>query len=212
VSFSFQFWQQVEYFGFDGKNPEWFVSLLERLRDLSREADDFLRRNARVLHFHKINWSQTNIPITREDLTWLPREFLDDPENDLVQFSVSSALGRIAGYQDGAVFYIVLIDPHHNLQPTKSYDYRVAPCSPLVNELEIVLANLSHIENSQPQCTPELCSIKPQLRVIKYRHQDHGIVYIRQHYLDCLNQMVQDGKAKSLEDCIETVIVRKSFD
>ena len=212
LSFSFQYWKQIEHFGLGGKDPGWFVAFLERLRTLSSEQKDFLRNNPRVLRFHPIKWGQTNIPIKREDLDWLPAEFLDDPENDIEQFSISTGLGRVAGFQDGSVFYIVLIDPHHNLQPTEEYNFRVTPTEALHNELETVLANLVHIENSTDQCTAESCTVKPHLRMIKYRHQPHGVVYIKLQYLNDLQQMVNEGKAKSLDECIELAIVRKSFD
>jgi len=42
------------------------------------------------------------------------------------------------------------------------------------------------------------------------QYQPLGVVYIKEEYLAALEQMVQDGKVKSLDECIELTILRKS--
>ena len=75
-AFSFRFWRQTEFFGLDKAQPTWFVSLLERLAELSGLVIDDFRSDAaaRSYHrYHEIDWDQKNIPVRREDLTWIER-------------------------------------------------------------------------------------------------------------------------------------------
>ena len=156
-TFSWQYWRQIEYFGLDKTDANWFVSLLEKLRILSSKNLDEFRRNGRerdTWRFHDINWSQKNIPIRRRDLDWLDSSILDnDAEFPMVQFQVSQALGRIVGFFGvDHVFHIVLLDPHHNLQPSKSYNYQVAPCSPLSCNYSALLRRVAAVSESCGSC------------------------------------------------------------
>lgn len=76
--FSFQFWKQIDFFGLSGKDPAWFASLLIRLQEMSRETVDSLFHDSRkkdTLRYHRVNWGQTNIPIKREELDWVPEDY-----------------------------------------------------------------------------------------------------------------------------------------
>lgn len=209
--FSFRYWRQIENFGLGDKDVTWFASLLDKLCEISKlplrqlQSDGALKHSLRI---HPIDWRHTNIPIKRQDLHWLPEDFLiNEGDYPLLQFSITKGLGRVSGFWHQAIFHIVLIDPHHNLQPAGDYNFQVTPTTALENELETIIANLGHIENSG-ECTPT-CGLRAQLRLVRHRHQQHGIVYIKQEYLDCLHQMIKDGNAKSLEDCIENIILEK---
>jgi hypothetical protein len=212
--FSFQYWMQVEHFGFSGKDATWFVSLLDRLCEMSKLPrtalqTDFALKDA--LRIHRLDWGKPKIPIQRKDLVWLPEDFLNnEAEYPILQFMITKGLGRVAGFWDDEFFNIVLIDPHHNLQPTQSSGYKVTYCKPLENELETVLMNLSSIKNITAPCSAASCSIRPELNLIHFRHHPIGIVYIKEEYLTDLDQMVKDGKVKSLDECIELTILRKS--
>ena len=79
------------------------------------------------LRFHQINWGQKNCPMSREELDWLPKGYLDNADSfPMCQFQISMALGRIVGFWDeNNVFNVVLLDPLHNIQPSKDYGYKV---------------------------------------------------------------------------------------
>lgn len=149
--FSFEFFNQIEYFGLSESDPKWFVSLLEKLRDLgSIDVDsfksDYTQRNS--WRYHPIEWTQPHIPIQRKDLTWLPSDYLNNEDDfPLLQFQISKGLGRVVGFWGvgSNIFYIVLLDPLHNLQPSKSYGYKVDDSSPLSCQYSSLLAD---IENS----------------------------------------------------------------
>jgi hypothetical protein len=120
--FSFRFWEQIRYFGLDESSSSWFVSLLEKFTECSKEDLDKFRSDPGkrdAYRFHEINWSQKGIPIQKEHLTWVDATYLNNStEYPFVQFQISQALGRIVGFFDEKeVFNIVLLDPlHNNLQ------------------------------------------------------------------------------------------------
>ena len=150
--FSFRYWEQIEYFGLDTRNTKWFVSFLEKLKDLSKENRNFILDDYQCqqrLRYHKINWNQKNIPIKRGDLSWIDAVYLDNSdEYEFYQFQISQALGRIIGFWDeNLVFNIVLLDPLHNIQPSKNYGYKVDGCKPLSCNYSQLLAIIDKAEN-----------------------------------------------------------------
>lgn len=79
---------------------------------------------AAAIRFHPIDWEAKNIPIKRADIDWLGDH--SGQEFELMQFHISKSKGRVVGFFDQeSVFYIVLLDPLHNLQPAGDYKYRV---------------------------------------------------------------------------------------
>ena len=146
LSFSFAYFNQYEFFGLGATSTHWFESLLERLKDLSEKDSsimgDFTQRKRYKIH--PVNWGQTNIPIQRKDLVSVP-EIYRDNETDYPfwQFMLSKSTGRVAGFLDerSSVFYIVLIDHRHNLQPTLDHGYKVDKTTPLPTTYELVLRN-----------------------------------------------------------------------
>ncbi len=150
-SFSFRFWEQTKHFGLDRSPPKWFVSLLEKLKELSCfQIDKFLTDGKKkyAWRYHAIDWNQQNIPIQRKDLEWVDAAYKDNPDDyPLLQFQVSQALGRVVGFWDeNTIFNIVLLDPFHNIQPTKSHNYRVNACDPLSCEYTSLLSEISTLK------------------------------------------------------------------
>ena len=54
-SFSFRYYSQAEYFGLGETSTKWFVSLLERLRDLCKENIDSFQINLSPEIINEIN-------------------------------------------------------------------------------------------------------------------------------------------------------------
>jgi hypothetical protein len=129
LTFSFRFFDQRKYFGITEAKENSLKNLIIRLSELSKRKLSELERmkQEKGLRFHQINWQQEKIPIQRKDLDWLPNEYLEnDDEYPIMQLSISTALGRFAGFFDeNNVFNIVLLDFQHNLQPSKSFGYKV---------------------------------------------------------------------------------------
>ncbi|MBK1866390.1 hypothetical protein [Taklimakanibacter albus] len=124
--FSFRHWRQISYFGVDQCDKPWFVSLLERLSEVSNlYVDDALSgAYGRGLRCHHIDWAAKNIPISRAEINWVTDALSEDVE--FLQFSVSRARGRVVGFFDeDQVFNVVLLDPMHNIQPSRKLNYQV---------------------------------------------------------------------------------------
>ena len=144
ITFSFAYFFQYPFFGLTGENANWFVSLIDRLKDLSGKSPEILgdytsRKQYRI---HPVDWNQPNIPIQRTDLHTVPKNYLDnDIEYPILQFTISRSMGRVAGFfdEESSVFYIVLLDPKHNLQPSKDHDYKVDDTTPLPTPYEVAL-------------------------------------------------------------------------
>ncbi|MEI7924489.1 MAG: hypothetical protein WCJ40_21485 [Planctomycetota bacterium] len=167
--FSFRFWKQIKNFGLEQSDSKWFIALLEKLADLSKlKQEQFLkdgvdRDNWR---FHKIHWQQKNIPVQRKDLDWIPGTYLDnETEYELFQFQITQSLGRVIGFFDeNQEFNIVLLDPLHNMQPSKSFDYKVHSCKPDSTHYADLLKDVEKAQKHNcllPECPAyiELCRL-----------------------------------------------------
>lgn len=131
-TFSLRYWCEVDNFGLGDVDVGWYRSVVGRLNDLSKEkvtrfVEDPAFQDA--IRYHVVDWDHRNIPLTRAQLTWLPRAIREnEDEFPIYQFHVSKAVGRIHGFWDSEhCFNIVLLDPLHNLQPSKDVGYKVRP-------------------------------------------------------------------------------------
>ena len=112
--FSMQYWKQIDLFGLSSAKTTWFISVLERLKKLSEMSSkgiELLLSGGQKTHSHCINWNQS--PITRKELDWIPKEINED---EIVQINISIGKGRIIGFFEECVFYVVLLDEKHNMQ------------------------------------------------------------------------------------------------
>lgn len=149
ITFSFRFFKQQEpFFGLSGKQNRWFVSLLDRFRDVSGKDVDFLLnpKETEGYRFHKINWEQKGIKIKRTDFSWVDKQYLDNAtEYEFFQFEISTGEGRVVGFFDetGNCFNIVTLDPLHNLQPSKKHNWKTQTTHILDSEIERLHSGLA---------------------------------------------------------------------
>lgn len=183
-SFSFKYYKQIDFFGLDNTDPKWFVSLLEKLSDFSKiDRENFFKDHKfkSDSRYHKINWEATNIPIKKEDLNWIESEILsNDDEFPFLQFQISKALGRVVGFWNSnlTIFYIVLLDPKHNIQPAGGkYHYRVDKANVLSCKYTYLINKLDEIK-SQP-CSCENCTIYKKLHEIQEDFHCENFVYFQ---------------------------------
>lgn len=141
ITFSFKYFGQQEFFGIGEQDAVWFTNLFDRIKDLSGKTkailENSIERNAYRLH--PIDWSAKNCPITIEDLKSVPQNIKDNAEEDFFwQFQLSKGTGRVVGFfnEDTTIFYIVLLDPKHNIQPSKYYGYEVNETKEAITEYE----------------------------------------------------------------------------
>lgn len=141
ITFSFKYFGQQEYFGIGEQDAAWFANLFDRIKDLSGKTKAVLENPTErdAYRLHPINWSAKNCPITIADLSSVPQNIKDNAENDFFwQFQLSKGRGRVVGFfnEDSTVFYIVLLDPKHNIQPSKDYGYDVNETKEAITEYE----------------------------------------------------------------------------
>lgn len=165
LSFSFEYFKQIDYFGVKGQKDVWFVSLLDRLKDLSAKSSEILGDVTfkNQYRFHPINWKQTNIPVQKKDLGWLPKKYIDNDEFEILQFELSKSTGRIVGFmnENCDVFYVVLLDPKHNIQPSKKYDYKVDGTIVCMTDYEELLNKQKQYKSQKASCQQkENCPIQ----------------------------------------------------
>jgi hypothetical protein len=101
-------------FSCDCRDIAYWLTLLERLKALSSlTAQELLVNRSSSLRCHPIKWEETS-----EKAFGLPNEeqLVDTP----YQFSLSSnEHGRVHGFFIDQVFYIIWLDPNHQLYPAK---------------------------------------------------------------------------------------------
>jgi hypothetical protein len=211
-TFSFRFWRQIEYFGLDKSQPSWFVSLLERLTELSKfEVDEFRSdpSSMRYHRYHKIDWDQKNIPIKREDLNWIDSDYRINPDDyPLGQFMISKGMGRVVGFWDeNNVFCIVLLDPLHNIQPSQYYSYKIDPCSPLACQYTSLLIDINNARNQK--CDALGCPVRMALDRIPSldRHEVREVIVVEKGTGEWISSLIASNRIESIRDVIEAGIL-----
>ena len=112
VSFSFRYYQDdKDKFSLTGRDARYLASLLRRLRDLSQlNSQEIINNQSKSLRCHGIAWQDTTEP----NGFGIPNEAM--LVNIPYQFQISAnEYGRVHGFFSENVFYIVWLDPDHNL-------------------------------------------------------------------------------------------------
>lgn len=132
IIFSFEYLDRSNNkFNLGGTCVEWFVSLFDTLKDISQKTFYEFTLSASHYDYHKHDWKKTSekgFPFSSNSIQY-----------DGAQFRLSSSKGRVHGFFIGHVFYIVWIDPHHNLYPDERYGgihyyERPKDCTEYLNE------------------------------------------------------------------------------
>lgn len=140
VRFSLKYLREIDYFEWGDADANWHASFLKRLKELeSHSWEEFSSNRSGIsdqLYYHPIDWELSDI-LKRSDINWIPDVYMDDNEYPIYQFSVSQGKGRFHGFTDeNGVFNILLIDLHHNLQPSQKHNYQTRPTHPCTTSIE----------------------------------------------------------------------------
>lgn len=192
-TFSLKYFNQIRYFQLGQQNGSWYVSLIERLQELSKKKRELFIKDIvekQEFRYHEINWNGEGVPIKRSDLNWIDVNYLNNEEEfPFIQFHVSQALGRVVGFWDESyVFQIVLLDPLHNIQPSKRYSYKVDDTYHMSSQYSSLIIDIQKIkkkikeDNSCPTC----------LEVTKMPTQNNNtnllLTYLEDGYIEKLNE------------------------
>ena len=182
-----------------------------RLRDLGGLEIDHVLRNPAVagaFRFHPIDWSAKNIPIKKSELDWISADYLDNSDEfPLMQFMISQGKGRIVGFFDeNNVFQLVLLDPLHNMQPSKDFGYAVDPSSPLGCEFTRFHNSVSAVAKSAKECE---CGLAEQVQDVLNSNgfdEKYSVLTMRiddQAALQDAEDLIKDGKATGFSDIFQ---------
>ena len=123
--FSFRFLDKThEAFNLGNTKENWFISLLEILKEvcgLTRNQLVVEQRQYYEAHTH--DWSKLDFKYNYDEA------FLEQVE--CLQFRLSKSRGRVHGFIIGNRFYVVWLDPHHNLYPSENHGGRKLYNQPL---------------------------------------------------------------------------------
>lgn len=110
---------------------KWFIELLDCLKDLSKMTVNEIKTSMHDLH--PVDWDKAN--------TSMPSE---SHQCEYWQFRINKSKGRVIGVITGGVFYIVWLDPHHNLTNSDGYgtEKRYKPAFSLYETQEVAIAQL----------------------------------------------------------------------
>lgn len=146
LSFSFQYFRQIPCFQLGEQDNKWFVSVLDRLKDLSGKNSSLMADATakKAYRLHPIVWDQPNIPVKKADLNWIPNEYRDSEEIEFQQFEITKSTGRVVGFfnETNEIFHVVLLDPKHNICPTEATGYRVDKTRECLTDYEELLTQL----------------------------------------------------------------------
>ena len=157
ITFSFKYFTQQDFFGIGQQDASWFTNLIERLKDLSSKTCHILENytERKQYRLHPINWNSPNCPIQQKQLLSVPVEIRNNTKDDIFwQFQLSKGTGRVIGFFDVSlsIFYIVLLDPKHNIQPSKDYGYKVDDTDIAITEYERIQIKLTDSEKLLNNC------------------------------------------------------------
>ena len=179
--FSFFHFKEIKNFEIGNCSSKWYFSLLKRLSVLESMTSEQLledNRSGKALRCHPINWSMKNVPIKRTDLIWLPKEILEnEAEVPIMQLSISTGTGRIIGYLDknSSVFYIILLDPNHNIQPCKKDNWQIQPTKKGFSQYDDLLTKIDSIYEFIKKCPHSSeCEIPSKIEEI---NTENNIIY-----------------------------------
>ena len=114
----------------------WFLDLLDCLKSVSNKKIPEIRTSLHDLH--PIDWSKTNASAPD-----------GDEQHEYWQFRINKSKGRVIGFIvnviEHSVFYVVWLDPHHNLTDSEGYGGKVWFKRP-VSEAEIRQLELDGIK------------------------------------------------------------------
>jgi hypothetical protein len=140
-----------EYFNCGGRDTPWFMSFIDNLKNISKLNKSEFFEQRQHYDVHSIEWgkcTRSSFKISEEVIKQLS-------EDKPMQFRISQSEGRIHGFMIENTFFVVWLDPEHNLWlidgygGVKQFAYPLRPYELILNynqELQDQL-RLKEIEN-----------------------------------------------------------------
>lgn len=112
---------------------KWFIDMLECLKGVCNKNISDLRHT--MYDLHPVDWSKTNANA--------PKGF---EQLEYWQFRINKSRGRVVGFKLDGVFYVVWLDPHHNLTDSEGYGKAVRYPTP-ESEYETHLIEIKRLQD-----------------------------------------------------------------
>ena len=107
IVFSFEILERTEYFNIDGTCNNWYSEMLERFKEISKlSVGELTSRKYRMYRFHQ--HENANCPSPLPDGIDL---------KDVYQIRFGSSKGGVHGILRENCFYVLWLDPLHNMYP-----------------------------------------------------------------------------------------------
>lgn len=87
---------------------KWFIDLLDCLKEINKMNSTEIKFS--MYDLHPVDWDKAN--------TSMP---VDSRQCEYWQFRINKSKGRVVGVMFDGVFYVVWLDPHHNLTNSEGY-------------------------------------------------------------------------------------------
>lgn len=120
IVFSLRFFDrsQEEAFNCGGTPEGWYIAFMDHLKaisDLSKKEFLFDQKHKNHYRAHGHDWDRLDYKYH------LPRGLFEQVESECLQFSLSTSGGRVHGFMIKNTFFVVWLDPHHNLYPDERF-------------------------------------------------------------------------------------------
>lgn len=145
LNFSFKlFDRECDKYNCGGTRNEWFIGLLEKMKNISDlELVDFLdSRRQKNMYIHTNDFSK------EEHHCNYSQELKEQlKENPFFQIGLTKASGRIHGFLIENTFFILWLDPHHQLHAMERHGGEIT-YEPVLTEIEFVYEELKEAHST----------------------------------------------------------------
>ena len=141
ISFSFETLEMTEYFNLDGTCVNWASELFNMLKDVSSIKKEELLNGSYAKSKYRVHSHENATP---------PCKMPDGVElKDCYQIRISKSKGGVHGIFNENVFYIIWLDPLHNMYPDDRYGglRKVKPGSTCCKDMEQIIEQLHENNN-----------------------------------------------------------------
>ena len=136
ISFSFEAFETTEYFNLDGTCINWTSELFNMLKEVSSIKKEELLNGSYANSKYRVHSHENAIP---------PSKMPDGVElKDCYQIRISKSKGGIHGVFNENIFYVIWLDPLHNMYPDERYGglRKVKPGSTCCKDREELIEEL----------------------------------------------------------------------
>lgn len=171
ILFSFHFFDSSDkLFNCGNTDSGWFLHLLENVREISKITKMEFWKQRQHYDIHSIDWNKKKLTRKRFSIPDHIWEKIDSA--DMVQFRLSTSNGRVHGFWIYNTFYVVWLDPHHQLDPMEGFEPPTEYNAPLRPYEQLMVVN----EQLQTQVNEW---------IQKYEKLDKEVTIILQDLEDC---------------------------